>query len=97
MTTVITEDHWIGVNTDALTGDAQIGTIGDNTAILTEEDGQIKWIGVNTGYITEVVQTATVSGDVTTITQFPNIQIIGDVDDEGNPVGKCCQSGTSFL
>jgi hypothetical protein len=55
---------------------------------LAEKGGQTQWIGKNTQYITEVVQTATVSGAPIAVTNFPNIQIIGPVDSDGNPTGS---------
>tara|TARA_R110002060_G_scaffold73211_1_gene82037 strand:- start:121 stop:657 length:537 start_codon:yes stop_codon:yes gene_type:complete len=85
---VVTESHWIGINSKQLTGEAHVGTIGVNTNFLTEDAGQTKWIGKNTQYITKVVQTATVSGAPTTITNFPAIQIIGPVDDDGKPTSS---------
>ena len=83
----MTESRWIGVNTEVLTGDIQAGKIGVNTELLTEENGHTKWIGVNTHYITELIQTATISGAPTTITAFPNVQVIGSLDSNGHPKG----------
>lgn len=70
------------------TGDPKgnIGSIGDNTAYLTEDAGTTKWIG-NSAYLTEVVQTTTISGAATTVTKLPSMQIIGPVDDNGLPTG----------
>lgn len=85
---MITETQWIGINTELLTGEVRAGTIGTNTGLLTEIEGETKWIGINTEYITEVVQTTTISGLPTTVTSLPNFQIIGSVDEHGNPTGS---------
>ena len=85
---MVTESHWIGVNTEVLTGSVHVGTIGANTALFALDGTTPKWIGQNTQYITDVVQTATVSGALTTVTHFPNIQIIGPVDNDGMPTGS---------
>jgi hypothetical protein len=88
VTTVITETNAVSIDTKA-TGDpkANIGSIGVNTELLTEDGGATKWIGKNTAYVTELVQTATVSGAATTVTKVPSMQIVGPVDDNGLPTG----------
>ena len=88
MTTVITETNAVSIDTKA-TGDpkANIGSIGVNTELLTEDGGATKWIGSNTAYLTELIQTATVSGVATTVMKVPSMQIVGPVDDNGLPTG----------
>ena len=78
----------ISIDTKA-TGDpkANIGSIGDNTEILTEDGGTTKWIALNTAYLTELIQTATVSGVAATVTKVPSMQVVGPVDDNGLPTG----------
>lgn len=88
VTTVITQTDALSINPQA-TGNpgSNIGSIGVNTDLLTEDGGTTKWIGKNTAYLTELVQTTTISGAASVITEAPSMEIVGAVDDDGVPTG----------